>query len=459
MIPAEINQRCFASLNMTGLFKRRVLAMIYDLQSASGKLQSAIAMQTGERVRSGARTALWLLLGINLFNYIDRYVLAAVEPEIQAHFFAHNDPNAHALTGLLGTAFLVSYMLSAPVFGWLADRMSRWLIIGSGVILWSAATAASGLAATFGLLFAMRLLVGVGEGGYGPAAPAIISDFFPVERRGRVLSYFYVAIPVGSALGYAIGGFVTSHWNWQMSFFTVAPPGVLLGLACFLQRDPRQSGRTSKLKRATLGDYLHLVRIKSYVWNTLAMTALTFAMGGLSFWIPGYLQYRGLPPGSRIVFGGMLVIAGLTATLLGGLTGDLLRKRFGGAYFLVSGIGVMIAFPFAAAVVFVPFPLAWVLMFVALFFLFFNTGPSNTALANVTLPGVRATAFAVNILIIHALGDAAAPPLIGMVADHTNMDVAFLAVTAMMFVAGVLWLCGAKFLAADTGAVEAAGRD
>ena len=153
----------------------------------------------------------------------------------------------------------------------------------------------------------------------------------------------------------------------------------------------------------------------------------------------------------------MLVFAGLTATLLGGIVGDLLRKRFAGAYFLVSGIGVMIAFPFSAAVVLTPFPLAWVLMFVALFFLFFNTGPSNTALANVTHPSVRSTAFALNILIIHALGDAMAPPLIGAVADHTNMEIAFLAVTAMMLVAGVLWFVGMKYLPADTAAVENAG--
>jgi MFS family permease len=409
---------------------------------------------------SGANGALLLLLGINLFNYIDRYVLSAVEPEIRAHFFAPSDPNAHALTGFLGTAFLVSYMIAAPIFGWLADRTSRWIIIGISVLLWSGATAASGIAGTFTLLFAMRLLVGVGEGGYGPAAPTIISDLFPMQSRGRVLSYFYVAIPVGSALGYAIGGFFTSHWGWQAAFFAVAPPGVLLGLACFSRRDPREDPETPKVKRhATLRDYLRLARIRSYVWNTLAMTALTFAMGGLSFWMPGYLQYRGLPPGSRIVFGGMLVIAGLTATLLGGIAGDLLRKRFAGAYFLVSGIGVMIAFPFSAAVVLTPFPLAWVLMFIALFFLFFNTGPSNTALANVTHPSVRSTAFALNILIIHALGDATAPPLIGSIADHTNMDVAFLAVTAMMLVAGVLWLVGMKYLPADTAAVETAGNN
>ena len=414
-------------------------------------------METSARPAPGGRTALVLLLAINLFNYIDRYVLAAVEPEIRSHFFRPDDPNAHALVGFLGTAFLVSYMVSAPIFGWFADRMSRWIIIGVSVILWSAATAASGLAGTFALLLITRLLVGVGEGGYGPAAPTIIADLFPLLLRGRVLSYFYVAIPVGSAIGYAIGGFVAAHWGWQTAFFVVAPPGLLLGFACFWCRDQRRRfGGVQEKQRASWNDYLSLIRTRSYVLNTLAMAALTFSIGGMSFWVPGYLEYRGLPPTSRIIFGGITVFAGLTATLSGGITGDCLRKRFPGSYFLISGIGVMIAFPFSVVMLFTPFPSAWVMMFIAVFFLFFNTGPSNTALANVTHPSVRATAFAVNILIIHALGDAAAPPLIGAVADRTNMNVAFLVVSAMMLVAGVLWLWGAKFLPSDTDAVEAA---
>src|SRR6478609_10794110 len=110
--------------------------MIYNRCAANCNRQ--LLMQTRTRPSSAAKISLLLLLGVNLFNYIDRYVLAAVEPEIQAYFFAPDDPNAHALTGLLGTAFLVSYMISAPIFGWLADRMSRWLIIGASVILWSA---------------------------------------------------------------------------------------------------------------------------------------------------------------------------------------------------------------------------------------------------------------------------------------------------------------------------------
>src|SRR5437016_7859655 len=147
-----------------------------------------------------ARFALALRLAISPFNCIDRYVLAAVEPEIGHQFFslAPDDPQTLEKTGSLATAFLISYMVTAPIFGWLADRMSRWLLVGVSVILWSLASGGSGLAATFAMLLITRLFVGVGEAGYGPAAPTIISDLYPVQKRGRVLPWFFLAIPVGT---------------------------------------------------------------------------------------------------------------------------------------------------------------------------------------------------------------------------------------------------------------------
>src|SRR5215469_6117943 len=194
----------------------------------------------GKRPLSGARSALFLLLAINLFNYVDRQILAALEPDIRATFFAPSDDvNAMTKTGLLGDAFFVTYMICAPILGLLADRISRWMIIGSAVILWSLASGGSGLAATFAILFATRLCVGIGEGGYGPAAPTILSDLFPIETRGRVMAVFYTAIPVGSALGYVIGGLIGAHLGWRWAFYLVAPPGLLLGLLCFWQRDSR----------------------------------------------------------------------------------------------------------------------------------------------------------------------------------------------------------------------------
>jgi MFS transporter, Spinster family, sphingosine-1-phosphate transporter len=414
----------------------------------------------GKKPMIGAGSALFLLLAINLFNYIDRQVLAAVEPDIRETFFAPNDANAMTKTGLLGDAFFVTYMVSAPILGLLADRFSRWIIIGSAVILWSLASGGSGLAATFAILFATRVCVGIGEGGYGPAAPTIISDLFPIETRGRVMAIFCAAIPVGSALGYVIGGLIGAHLGWRWAFYLVAPPGLLLGLLCFWQRDPRAApdNLLQKSTRRSIRDYVNLFRTRSYLINCVAQTLMTFVTGGLGFWVPAYLRYRHQSSDvGMTIFGLITVVAGLVSTLLGGVIADKLRSRFPGSYFWVSGIGMLIACPIFIVSLYVPFPTAWVAMFIAIFFLFLNTGPSNTALANVSLPAVRATAFAANIFIIHAFGDVQAFWLLGYIGGHANMHVAFLFVSGIIFLSGVAWLIGVKYLPADTAAVETAG--
>jgi MFS transporter, Spinster family, sphingosine-1-phosphate transporter len=410
----------------------------------------------GSKANPGARTALALLLGINLFNYIDRYVLAAVEPNIRAAFFAPDDPNAMWWTGTLAPAFLLTYMFSAPILGFLADRFSRWLIIGVCVILWSFATAASGFAATFAALFITRIFVGIGEGGYGPAAPTILADYFPLQKRGRIMAIFCAAIPVGSALGYVLGGIINHQFGWRWAFYLVAIPGIILGLICFFQKDPRtRDGVREERKRACKEDYLALLRTRSFVFNCLAQTAMTFALGGLAFWMSAYLIFRKQPPElATPIFGGITVVAGLLSTLLGGFAADRLQKRFSGSYFLVSGIGMLLAFPLLVAMLYTPFPMAWVLLFGAVFFVFLNTGPSNAALANVAGPKIRATAFALNILVIHFFGDAFSPPLLGAIAGRSNMNAAFLVISLAMLISGVIWLLGMKYLAADTAAVE-----
>src|ERR1044071_2670437 len=149
-----------------------------------------------------AAASLALLLAINLFNYIDRQVLAAVEPHISREFFPDGGNVADLWMGALAPAFMVSYMLTAPVFGWFADRMRRWALIGIGVLVWTLASGGSGLAPTIGVLLITRMFVGIGEGAYGPSAPTIISDLYPVSKRGRKLAWFYLAIPAGSAPGY-----------------------------------------------------------------------------------------------------------------------------------------------------------------------------------------------------------------------------------------------------------------
>src|SRR5438132_4578020 len=298
--------------------------MIYNRHPANCNRQ-LLMESPGKKPLSGASAALFLLLSINLFNYIDRQILAALEPDIRATFFATNDVNAMTKTGLLGDAFFVTYMISAPILGVLADRISRWLIVGSAVILWSLASGGSGLAATFAILFATRICVGIGEGGYGPAAPTILADLFPIETRGRTMAIFYAAIPVGSALGYVIGGLIGAHFGWRWAFYLVTPPGLLLGLLCFWQRDPRVAAdnRGQKSQRRSIRDYLNLFRTRSYVINCVAQTLITFVTGGLGFWAAAYLLYRNQSPDvGMTIFGLITVVAGLVSTLLDGVNAD-----------------------------------------------------------------------------------------------------------------------------------------
>lgn len=481
----------------------------------------------------GAGRAVALLLGINLFNYIDRQVLSAVLPklELDASMFRPDDPWLKSKLGLLTTAFLVTYMLAAPIFGRLGDRWSRWGLVGAGVILWSLATGGSGWATSFGMLLLMRCLVGIGEAAYGPVAPAMISDLYPERRRGKALSLFYLAIPVGSALGFVIGGTVAdTSLGWRGAFEVVVIPGIVLGIICFFMRDPTKPldsrNTVHPSWRATLGE---LRRIRSFVLCSTGMTCSTFVLGGVAAWAPYYIFERearfeisndavtkladkrasdgrplipeaviaelrkevepgteltltetkarltqtSISPedreqyGSRIfdgltsptsitlgkinlIFGAIVVVAGLVATIVGSWLGDKLRDRYRGAYFLVCGYGALVAFPAFLGMLFMPFPWAWGCMIVTVFFLFINTGPANAILANVTHHRLRATAFAINILVIHLFGDAISPPLIGLIGDLVDMRTAMVCISLPILGAGILWTMGARSLDADT---------
>jgi MFS transporter, Spinster family, sphingosine-1-phosphate transporter len=474
----------------------RVTEALYDVpalstlsgvraMSSQGITLSA-PLATGEpKPASGARLALTLLLLINLFNYIDRFVLAAVVPEIKkdGKFFEPDDNWVEAKMGLLSTAFMVSYMLFAPVFGVLADRMSRWWLIGIGVGIWSLASGASGLATGFAMLLITRIVVGVGEAVYGPAAPALISDIYPVSRRGSVLAWFYAAIPVGAAIGFVLGGLALG-WterlqgapNWRWAFYIVVVPGLVFAVWSFFMREPPrgQADAVTEPHHATMADYWVILRTPSYVYATLGYTALCFVQGGVGFWTPTYVHLnRGQPDLEKVnsIFGAILVVGGLLSTLLGGWVGDRLRGKIPGSYLIVSGVGSLLAFPLLLAFLVVDFPYAWMLIFLVIFWMFFNTGPVNTVLANVVHPSVRASGFALNILVIHLFGDAISPTIMGYMAGvgrnlasregispwmaeilsrRDGMDFSIGLTSLFLLVAGILWLMGARHLERDT---------
>lgn len=408
---------------------------------------------TSERRHRGARYALALLLTVNLLNYIDRQALYAVFPLIKA------DLNlSDAGLGLLGSAFMFSYMLAAPLFGTLGDRGNRTRIAAGGLALWSTATMLSGLASSYRMLLAARTLVGVGEASFGTVSPALLSDYFPRENRGRMLSLFFLAIPVGSALGYILGGQLGQAYGWQRAFLMVGLPGLFLALPLYLLNDPRQGTlRAGSTGHEPFLQQLDRFRLnRTFVSATLSMAAMTFALGGLAQWAPSFLQrsFGFEVARGNTIFGMITVVAGIVGTLAGGWLGDRFQRRSATGYLYVSAVGFLIGAPLLIFALLTSNPtLCLISIFAAELFLFLNTGPLNTVLVNVVKPGRRAIGFAINIFIIHALGDAISPAIIGFLSDWWGLSSALLITPVALFVAAGFALQGGKYILEDQRAV------
>jgi len=395
---------------------------------------------------------------VNLFNYIDRQILFSVFPAVKADLHLSDTQ-----LGLLASAFMWVYLSVAPVFGVLADRRSRPRLMGLGVGTWSLATALSGMVRSYGQLLFGRALVGVGEASYGSVAPAMLSDAFEPAHRGRALAVFSMAIPVGSALGYLLGGLFEQAFGWRAAFFIVGIPGMWLAWTVGRLSDVARGGtgqaaltpRPAAVPR--LADYLELLKTKSYLLNCLAMTGMTFAVGGLAAWVPTYLvRVRGMGLAeANLVFGLLTLVSGLGGTMAGGWLGDRLLPRLPTAYFLVSGVGLVLSVPCAAAVILLD-DRTWVLVaiFLAEVFIFLNTGPLNAIVANVSRSEVRATAYAVNIFVIHALGDAISPTIVGMVSDRIGLSAAFWIAPGALALAALFCFWGMRSYAEDAQSVK-----
>jgi len=395
---------------------------------------------------------LTVLTGLNGLNYLDRYVAAATLPLILAGLAISDTAG-----GLLQSAFIVTYSLACPIAGWIGDRHPRMRLAAIGVFVWSVATLASGLAPTYAVLLLARSVIGVGEASYAVVTPSLLSDCYPPERRSRVLGIFYAAIPVGTALGYVVGGLVGETYGWRAAFFVAGAPGALLALLLLLlpepprgALDPVGAGPATPLGvRASLRA---LAARRSYVVNTAAQVIYTFAMGGLATWMPTYfVRERDISLGTAATtFGLILVVAGFAGTLVGGRLSDALAKRSRAAHFTLSGASLVLSIVFTLPAVLAPSPVVfWPAMFATLFLLFMNTGPLNAAMANVLPADLRARGFAVTTMVMHLLGDAASPSLIGLVSDRIGLTVPVLITGCMLAAAGLVLLLGRNSLAAD----------
>lgn len=423
-------------------------------------------------IRSPA-ALLALFTALNLLNYLDRMVLSAVLPRIEEQLHI-----SHAQGGLLATVFLVGYFATSPIFGWLGDRVPRKGLIALGVLVWSGATIASGLVTGLGALVLARVFVGLGEASYATLAPTIIDDVTPPERKGRALAIFYIATPLGSALGYLLGGLIEHRWGWRSAFYVAGGPGIVLALVCLLVAEPTR--KVSEEKPAVLRDLGRLLRSDLYRKGVLGYCAYTAAIGGFSFWAPTFLYTRyGLPLGkANTIFGGILVIGGAIGTLIGGRLADRAaasvaegraqaapvadpndglpyrdespdviaarvredeRSRVR-SLLRVCAMGSAFGAPLAMFAFLSPsWPLFFAVVFFAIVFLFLNTSPINAVILQSVPSELRASAMALSIFSIHMFGDLWSPPLVGLLSDVMPMRLALMFLPLSIATSAVVW--------------------
>jgi MFS transporter, Spinster family, sphingosine-1-phosphate transporter len=422
----------------------------------------AVAEQKRNSWVGSANAGLAILAFINLFSYLDRYVVAGVLESLKHSDLGLTDTKI----GLLMSGFLIVYTLLAPVFGALGDRRSRPRLIALGVACWSLATALSGFAVNFFTLFAARAAVGVGEAAYVTIAPSLLSDYFPVRQRGRVMAIFFCAIPVGSALGYVVGGLVDKHYGWRAAFFVAGVPGLILAALCLLLRDPPRgiqdkaagvaeaapSPRRASISREAWMTYGRLLRNRPYALTVLGYAAYTFAIGGLAYWMPAFLERtRGVPRSEATVnFGTIVVITGFVGTFVGGWMGDYFAKNARQGYLWLSAIATVIAAPFVwLALTTTSTTLYTVYMVIAQLLLFLSTGPINAAIVNLVIASERATAIALSVFAIHVLGDALSPLLVGAISDASSLEQGVKILPVAVLVGGFVWMWAARAQAAS----------
>jgi MFS family permease len=305
----------------------------------------------------------------------------------------------------------------------------------------------TGYAATFAVLLGYRVLVGLGEASYGTVSPSLISDNYEPKRRNNALTIFYVAIPVGAALGSIIGAQIAQHYTWRDAFIWAGAPGLLLALVLLPFKEPERGGKDGGEKtsaKPTIKDILNLLRIPDYLLVVAGYCAYSFALGAFGLWGPTFfVRLHNVPVADAgNFFGAVLVISGLVGTLVGGFAATKWQKRDPAGYAWTLALSVLVSVPFVVAA----FELqetraSMACLAMAMFLLFLCTGPVNTLIIETVPTNLRSSAMALSIFAIHLFGDMWSSEIVGRLADHwNNLRAALMILPGALVVGGVLWL-------------------
>ncbi len=418
----------------------------------------ATVTKPGSGAVKGATVALVLLTAMNFVNYLDRYILPAVQEQVKGEFHLSD-----AQIGALTFWFFVAYVGASPFTGWLGDRFSRKPMIVIAALGIAAMNFVTADVHSYMALNLRHAALGIGEACFGIFAPALLADFYSDRDRNRVLTIFNMALPFGAAMGFEAGAWVGGHYGWRMSFISSAVPGVLVALLIwmFMREPARTGGDPARVSETGPGapkvaGAMSLLKNPAYLCAILGYAAVTFSLGGISWWMPSFLHRVGgySVEAAGGVMGPIIVVAGIGGTGLGGWIAQMWLKRSDKALYLLPGISAALTVPPALLCFFGPRGLMVPSLAVAVFLVFLGTGPVNAATLNAVPSNLRAMAMAGQLFALHVFGDMSSPALIGIVSDHSNLRLG-LGLTLITFVLGSgIFFFGARFAPKLQGSIE-----
>ena len=392
---------------------------------------------------AGATTALVLLTAMNFVNYLDRYILPAVQEQVKGEFHLTDSQ-----IGSLTLWFMVAYVFSSPLTGWLGDHFPRKPMIVAAALGIAAMNFLTASVHGYMSLNLRHAALGIGEACFGIFAPTLLADFYAEDQRNRVMTIFNIALPVGAACSYEAGAWIAEHHGWRMSFTASAVPGAVLALLIliFMKEPSRNSGSKEKA-RTDAASVLALLRNKAYLSSIAGYAMVTFSLGGISWWMPSFLHreagYSMEAAGG--VMGPIIVVAGLAGTAIGGWLAQVWSRKTPKALYLVPALSAALTVPPAVVCFFGPKAMVVPALALSVFLIFLGTGPVNAATLNAAPPGLRATAMAGQLFVIHVLGDMPSSKIIGVVSDHFNLRVGLGVTLISMLVAAMVFVAGARY--------------
>ena len=392
---------------------------------------------------AGATTALVLLTAMNFVNYLDRYILPAVQEQVKGEFHLTDSQ-----IGSLTLWFMVAYVFSSPLTGWLGDHFPRKPMIVAAALGIAAMNFLTASVHGYMSLNLRHAALGIGEACFGIYAPTLLADFYAEDQRNRVMTIFNIALPVGAACSYEAGAWIAEHHGWRMSFTASAVPGAVLALLILIfMKEPSRNFGAKEKARTDAASVLALLRNKAYLSSIAGYAMVTFSLGGISWWMPSFLHreagYSMEAAGG--VMGPIIVVAGLAGTAIGGWLAQVWSRKTPKALYLVPALSAALTVPPAVVCFFGPKAMVVPALALSVFLIFLGTGPVNAATLNAAPPGLRATAMAGQLFVIHVLGDMPSSKIIGVVSDHFNLRVGLGVTLISMLVAAMVFVAGARY--------------